>query len=344
MEEENNDLISAIKNTPFYEEGDSTNEVPTAPTQEADDKSGSEPEKASDAPENPTTPDEGATDKGQENDEPQQPAEDDDPEVEVTVDGKAEKIKLSELKNSYMRQADYTRKTQDLADARRTLEQRKAEQDEAYNRLSEVLKNSTEKLQELEATAPSVKLRAELDTVDVASLTPEQLQEYQRAEAIYAQMVRREAAEKAEYEKVKADAAKELKARDDARMRAEFDILKVQIPELATKEGSVKLGQEMSSYMTEVYGPERGKAILSNIRTKEDFLTTYYAMKGYKLSKTDVKADAEEKAKAFKTGTQADSQAIKPQKSVRDSILTKVHSHGDRSEISDEDLIAYLSN
>ena len=342
MEEENNDLISAIRKTPFYEESDSTNEVPTAPTQEADGKSESEPNNASDEPENPTPPEEGTSGEGQENGD-DQPG-DDDPEVEVTVDGKAEKVKLSELKNSYMRQADYTRKTQDLADARRNLEQRKSEQDEAYDRLSKVLKDSTDKLQELEQTAPSVKLRAELDAVDVAALTPEQLQEYQRAEAIYAQMVRREAAERADYEKVRADAAKELKARDDARMSAEFEVLKTQLPELSTREGSMKLGQDMTAYMTEVYGPERGKAILSSIRTKEDFLTTYYAMKGYKLSKTDVKADAEEKAKAFKTGSQTNSQTIKPQKSVRDSILTKVHSKGDRSEISDEDLIAYLSN
>lgn len=344
MEEDNNDLISAIKETPFYEESDSTNEVPQqAPTQEADDKSESEPENAPEEPEAPTTPEEGTNDEEQEKGEPE-PAVDEDPEVEISVDGKAEKVKLSELKNSYMRQADYTRKTQDLAEARRTLEQRKAEQDEAYDRLTKVLSDSTQKLQELQDTAPSVKLRAELDAVDVASLTPEQLQEFQRASAICDQMARREAAEKAEYEKVRAEAAKEFEARDKARMRAEFDVLKTQIPELATQEGSVKLGQEMSSYMTEVYGPERGKQILSSIRTKEDFLTTYYAMKGYKLSKTDVKADAEAKAKAFKTASQPDSQTIKPQKSVRDTILNKVHSKGDRSEISDEDLIAFLSN
>lgn len=339
--EENNDLISAIKDTPFYEESDSTNEVQQAPTQEADDKSESEPNNAPDEPETPTTPDEGTPAEEQANDEPQ--PTDDDPEVEISVDGKAEKVKLSELKNSYMRQADYTRKTQDLAEARRNLEQKKAEQDEAYDRLSKVLSDSTQKLQELQDTAPSAKLRAELDAVDVASLTPEQLQEYQRAAAICDQMARDEAKRKAEYEKMRENAAKEFEARDNARMKAEFDVLKTQLPELATQEGSVKLGQELSSYMTEIYGPERGKAILSSIRTKEDFLTTYYAMKGYKLSKTDVKADAEAKAKAFKTASQADSQTIKPQKSVQDTILNKVHSRGERSEISDEDLVAYLS-
>ena len=341
MEEENNDLISAIKDTPFYEENDSTNEVQEkAPTQEADDKSESEPENEPDEGE-PATPEEGTTEKDQE--EGEQPTED-DPEVDVTVDGKQEKIKLSELKNSYMRQADYTRKTQDIAEARRSLEQRKAEQDAAYDRLSKVLNDSTQKLQELADTAPSAKLRAELDAVDVQSLTPEQMLEYQRAEAIYNQMVRKEAAEKAEYEKVRADALKEFETRDKARMKAEFDVLKTQLPELATPEGGVKLGQDLTAYMHEIYGKDRGDAVLSNIRTKEDFLTAYYAMKGYQLSKTNVEAKAEEKAKAVKVGTQANSQAIKPQKSVREEILKKVHSHGDRSEISDEDLVMFLSS
>lgn len=335
------DLISAIKETPFYEGSDSTNEVPQAPTQEADEKSGSEPENDTEETTTPATPEEGTTDKDE---EPVEEKVDEDPEYEVTVDGKSEKIKLSELKNSYMRQADYTRKTQDIAETRRSLEQKKTEQDDAYNRLSKVLTDSTEKLKELEATAPSVKLRAELDAVDVASLTPEQLQEYQRADALCNQMARKEAAEREEYKKVRDNAIKEFEARDKARMQEEFNVLRKELPELATSEGSMKLGQDLTEYFNTVYGADKAKVIMSNIRTRGDFLTAYYAMKGYKLSKTDVKADVEEKAKAFKAGQQANSQAIKPQKSVRDTILKSVHAKGERSEISDEDLIAYLSN
>lgn len=49
------------------------------------------------------------------------PAED-DPEYEITVDGKPLKVKLSELKQGYQRQADYTRKTQALAEERRQVD------------------------------------------------------------------------------------------------------------------------------------------------------------------------------------------------------------------------------
>lgn len=43
-------------------------------------------------------------------------------EFEVTVDGQKVKVKLSELLNGYQRQADYTRKTQALADERRQVD------------------------------------------------------------------------------------------------------------------------------------------------------------------------------------------------------------------------------
>ena len=47
-------------------------------------------------------------------------------EFDVTVDGQKVKVKLSELLNGYQRQADYTRKTQALADERRQVEALKA--------------------------------------------------------------------------------------------------------------------------------------------------------------------------------------------------------------------------
>ena len=48
--------------------------------------------------------------------------ETDDPLVTVKIDGKAVEIKLSELKNGYQRQADYTRKTQEVSEAKKTAE------------------------------------------------------------------------------------------------------------------------------------------------------------------------------------------------------------------------------
>lgn len=53
--------------------------------------------------------------------EPAEPAED-EPTVTVKIDGKDVEVKLSELKNGYQRQADYTRKTMETAETRKAAE------------------------------------------------------------------------------------------------------------------------------------------------------------------------------------------------------------------------------
>ena len=44
----------------------------------------------------------------------------------VKIDGREERVSLDELQNGYQRQADYTRKTQELASERKRLEQAEA--------------------------------------------------------------------------------------------------------------------------------------------------------------------------------------------------------------------------
>jgi len=51
--------------------------------------------------------------------------------IKVKVGGKEMEVDLEELKNGYMRQADYTRKTQELAEERKRLEEEKRELQEA---------------------------------------------------------------------------------------------------------------------------------------------------------------------------------------------------------------------
>lgn len=51
-----------------------------------------------------------------------EPQEDEDPEYDIPIGDKSEKVRWSELKNGYLRQQDYTRKTQEVAEQRKTLE------------------------------------------------------------------------------------------------------------------------------------------------------------------------------------------------------------------------------
>jgi len=54
--------------------------------------------------------------------EPETEATEDDPTVTIRVDGKDVEVKLSELKNGYQRQADYTRKTMEVSETRKAAE------------------------------------------------------------------------------------------------------------------------------------------------------------------------------------------------------------------------------
>lgn len=54
--------------------------------------------------------------------ETEEAPEEDDPLVTVKIDGKEVEIPLSELKNGYQRQADYTRKTQEASETRKAAE------------------------------------------------------------------------------------------------------------------------------------------------------------------------------------------------------------------------------
>ena len=80
-----------------------------------------EPEEGEDTPEGDEVGEESPDDTDEEPDD-QEPGEPDEPTFTVTVNGVSQEVSQSELVKGYMRTADYTRKTQLLADQRRQLE------------------------------------------------------------------------------------------------------------------------------------------------------------------------------------------------------------------------------
>ncbi|MDE2434553.1 MAG: hypothetical protein KGN37_17120, partial [Burkholderiales bacterium] len=57
--------------------------------------------------------------QAQENDQPQETQPPEEQMVTVKIDGKEVEVPLSELKNGYQRQADYTKKTMEVSDQRK---------------------------------------------------------------------------------------------------------------------------------------------------------------------------------------------------------------------------------
>lgn len=91
-----------------------------------------------------------AEDDGSDDEEAASQAVPDTAEVTIEIDGKAQKVPVAELKNGYLRQADYTRKTQQLAEQRKALEPEMHAVREERAHYAAILPALAQQLQELQ--------------------------------------------------------------------------------------------------------------------------------------------------------------------------------------------------
>lgn len=99
------------------------------------------------APEEAQAAEEPPVDAEAEAADPEAEPKDEDPLVTVKIDGKEVEIPLSELKNGYQRQADYTRKTMEVSETRKAAE---AEMQKAHQERSEYAQNLQKMAAQLE--------------------------------------------------------------------------------------------------------------------------------------------------------------------------------------------------
>lgn len=222
---------------------------------EADETSEEEAHASSDADETPDeTEDEadeadaededGAADEdGSEEDEGDGEPLPDTTEVTVEIDGKTEKVTLKELRNGYLRTADYTRKTQQLAEQRRALEPEFAAVREERAHYAAILPALAQQLQELQKA----------QTPDMDRLWAEDPIEWVRQNALKEEREKRLAAVQQEQARLQAVAAKEQqnalaqhvasqreelqKLVPEARDKAKWDALRPKIREYAVSIG-----------------------------------------------------------------------------------------------------------
>lgn len=97
--------------------------------------------------------DESEVDPEEESEEGEEAPEAPPVEVELEIDGKAVKVGLDELKKGYLRQADYTRKTQALAETRKTVEREVGEVVQERAQYAQLLTALQRQIAEAEAVA-----------------------------------------------------------------------------------------------------------------------------------------------------------------------------------------------
>lgn len=122
------DMESAVKSLLITPEGQDDREEAEAAPEPHDDPEAVEAADDADEATEPDAEAEGESDEGEEETS-------DDPMYTITVDGEEYEVNLSELRNGYQRQSDYTRKTSQLAEERRALQAKTAEVEQLRNQL-----------------------------------------------------------------------------------------------------------------------------------------------------------------------------------------------------------------
>lgn len=248
-------------------------------------------------------------DEDEESDEDDSADRDDDT-FDVTIGDTTQKVSLKELKSGYMRQADYTKKTQDLSERRSRYETAQHSFEEANKRLESLLQEARDKVLPSLEFRESAKLRETLNSIDVNTLTNEQLLEYNKLEIAAQRMERDEAAKEKAYKDLIAKAEAERKKAEDeiiARGQAELNDL---IPGYSTPEKREAIQTDMSNVLISIYGEKRAREMAPTIRSKEDMLTLYYASLGKKFLETKVPDKGKVKSPVLKANHNAGKQEV----------------------------------
>ena len=161
--------------------------------------------------------------------------------------GKEEEVTLDELAKGYSRQSDYTRKTQQLAEDRRSVESELAE-------TRTVRREYAERVQLLNKTLDDMSPEVDWDQVkrDDPDNYPIRYADHQRQEAKREKL-------KVEAQRVGDEAETDAAARRSTLLSQERELLSKAIPAFADPEKSKALITELADYAEAEFGVDRGQ-------------------------------------------------------------------------------------
>lgn len=282
----------------FFDPSEDTEEAETAeqsqdePGEIEDDQEADEIEAGADDEEGEA---EGETDEGDDAEPAPEPTDD----VHVTVNG--EKIALSELKAGYQRQADYSRKTQEVAEKRKGLEALSARVIQTVEAVADFLIKQIppEPDPQLAMTDPNrfVQMKAMHDaaSAQVSALLDQTGQVKQVEQALTAEQKR------------------ELLQQENAKLVERF-------PVTATKEGHAKFFETATNAAKELgYSDDEIKSVMDH-RT---FALAYYAAMGMRAEKAQAKAKAKVQNAPPVASPKAQKQGVNASKARRNQEAMK---------------------
>lgn len=214
------------------------------------------------------------------------------PKYRVKVSGEETEVTLDELINGYQREADYTKKTQSLAEARKALEQEKASVEHAKVLRDQYAQKLGAIEQMLQAQKPRENLE-ELKEVDPIGYAVKVAEQQQREKQL--QMVQAERARIVEMQQ--AERAQTLASH----VAQEAEKLAQAIPEFKDPEKGENVRKEIRAYAKSIGWSDQE---LASVYDSRAVLTLYQAMQYQKLmsKKPQVTQRVAEAPKMLKAG------------------------------------------
>ena len=333
-----NEELNVFKSMPDYVDVNKETAAPKEPSQgpETDDQAAPATEDTGDQPES-------NTDQPVDTEEPADKGDTQEETYTVKVDGVEQQVTLEEMKNSYMRNADYTRKTTELAEQRRALQAKSDARDAELNRIKNLIDTAERDLLITLQDSEARRLREAINKVDVQSLSDSDMAAFVRAKAHCEQLEAQEQAKKAKFEEFRNKYIAEQQKLEDAQFEEDKKALEAEIPDFADATKREKLNQDISALMIDVFGDKKAREIAPTIRSKADYKLLYYAMVGKQFLETKTPEKVMPKAKPISAKNQAGAQTVtSTTKKNTDALLARIRAKGSRGEASDMDIVQFL--
>lgn len=324
--DEDEELIEAIKDMPEYEKNDESQskskKKPATETEEVYDEEDTEGDEI-----DKVDPEE------EEEHDYEEDTEDNDilnQKVKVKIGDEETEVTVDELTKGYMRQNDYTKKTQEAS----SIKNAHLEGAKRVQQLCDLIETS---IDESIFVTEEKQLKELLESVDINDLDDQGLVAYQKTKLKYDTLRSQNAQRKADAESLR-EVQKQEKERLLAAIKKEEDKkIALAISDYSDPHKREADQKRISNYLSSLYG-EHAEKLANSVIDHRDYLNLHYAAIGYEYSHNKKPVKAIKQLKNIRNGGARSDMSEPSESRNAKKLLTNIKLRGVGAEASPEEI------